>query len=142
MVLTHSRAVAAMLATCAVAVPVAGCGGSGGSGGGGDQKEIQALVEDFSAALLDTDGAKTCDLLTDKAINDLTGGDRAGCAKVIDGAGEPGDADKKQLANPKVTELKVDGDTATAKITTDGDSDPAGTQFKKVGGEWKIDGGA
>jgi hypothetical protein len=135
-VFTNTRAVAALLATCALAVPVAGCGG-----GGGDQDDIQGVVDDFSSALLDTDGNKVCDLLTENAIKELTGGtSRDDCAKVIDDAGDPSDDDRKQLENPEVTDLKVDGDTATAKVQTEGDDDPSGTKFRKVDGEWLIDG--
>lgn len=130
----HSRAVVALLATCAFAVPVAGCGG-------GDKGDIQSVVDDFSSALLDTDGEKACDLLTDNAVKGLTGSDdRDGCVKAIDGAAKPTDDDRKQLEDPEVTDLKVDGNTATAVIKTEGDDDPSRTRFKKEGGDWKIDG--
>jgi ketosteroid isomerase-like protein len=106
-----------------------------------DEENIQALVEDFSAALLGTDGETACDLLTDDAIKDLTpGGDRNGCVEAIDAAGEATEENRKQLENPQVTDLQVDGDSATALVETEGNDDMTRTKFKRVEGEWKIDG--
>lgn len=112
----------------------------GACGGGGEEEDIEAVVSDFSAALLDTDGPKACALLTEAAIEELTQQPEvAACEKAVDGAGEPTDDDRENLEDPEVTDIEVDGDTATAQVTATGEEGESRTRFRRVDGDWKID---
>lgn len=109
------------------------CGGGGG--GDSDEDQIKSAVEQFATGVLDKDSGKACGVLTAKAVEEFSGDAGGDCEKLLDLVSEAiTEEDRKEFENPKVTEIKVDGDSATAKV--DGDE----TRFTKDGGDWKIDG--
>lgn len=130
--LTRSSAVATVLAACALSALAAGCGG------GSDQDDIQRLVDDFSSGLLDSDGDQVCKLLTADARKEFPRAESQDeCVKLVDGIAKPDAEASKRFEDPKVSDLEVDGDTATATVKTSGGEGV--TQFRKADGHWLID---
>jgi Domain of unknown function (DUF4878) len=130
------RRATTLLATAAVAV--AGCGG------GGAADDVQSAVKSYLNSFVDGDGAKACSLMTAstrkqfvKRTKPLT--KTTDCAAAIEAirtqAGQPAmDALKKV----KVSDVKVNGDSATVKLTSGKNSSTA--TLKKEGGGWKVSG--
>jgi hypothetical protein len=117
----------AHLCTCFVlALPLAaGCGdddGGSDSGGGSDEDQITATIDAFAKG-----DSGSCDALTDEAAQDLFGG-RDEC--------EDAASDENDSADVDVADIQIDGDTATAKGTSGGDT--ANISLEKDGDEWKI----
>lgn len=103
-----------------VTVPLltlAACGDSGSS----DEDTITKIIKDGGA-----NPATVCDNLDPTLLKQLGG--KAACLTAA--KGEKGDD------STKVDSLKVDGETATAKVT---DKDgPTTIKFKKIDGDWKV----
>jgi hypothetical protein len=112
-----------------------GCGG-----GDSDEDKITATVEDFASANIDEDWPQACAQITEQARQQL-----AKASKALGGKGSCEQAlkvlvtrldeaeVKKQLKDPKVTAVKVDGDKATVKVN--GES----TKLVKDGDDWLLD---
>lgn len=92
----------------------------GACGSKSDEDQIRTIVND---------GAKNpssiCDHLTAKPLETIGG--PKGCKKL---------AEKQKPTKAKVDSVKVDGDKATAKVTSDGKTGE--TKFAKIDGTWKI----
>ena len=123
----RNRALLPTLLT-AVALGVSACGG-----GDSDEDQIRSVTADFSEAVQDKDGGKFCDSVVTEEI-----------PKGKKCEGELSDLFFKgigKLEDVKVSEIKVKGDTATAKVaaTVDGKEMKDDGSFKKVDGDWKLD---
>ncbi|MGI8750400.1 MAG: hypothetical protein ACR2J6_07615 [Thermoleophilaceae bacterium] len=92
--------------------------------GGSDEDDVKSIAEQVANS-----DEKVCDHVTGDFLKAL-GGSKKKCresAKQDTGAGKP-----------KVKDVKVDGDKATATLT-DGRT-KATLRFAKDGGDWKVDG--
>jgi hypothetical protein len=128
----------AALATVAAAVAVAGCGGSGA------EDDAKFAVKSYVEAFVDGDGDTACGLMTRstrsqfvKRTKPLT--KTTDCAAAIEAirtqAGQPAlDA----LAKVKYSDVKVDGGTATVKLSAGKSSSTA--TLKLEDGAWKVSG--
>jgi ketosteroid isomerase-like protein len=119
----------ALLLLTAVALGVSACGGVGDS----DEDQIRSVTDDFTEAVQDKDAGKLCDSV---AIEKIPEGKKC--------EGELSDTFFKavgKLEDVKVSEIKVKGDTATAKVaaTVEGKEMKDDGSFKKVDGDWKLD---
>ena len=99
------------------------CGGNATGEGGGDEARIRALID-----LGNSKNAAVCDRMTDRAMANLIGGDRATCAQRVNQS--PADSIQVQA-------ISVNGDTAT--VTAELAGEPAQVTLVKQGGEWKFD---
>lgn len=137
---------AAGLATALTTLTVAGIA-LGGCGGGKQVPDSQAAaqaVTGFTKAFSSGDGKTACDLLTPaartaflKRTHELapTTDCAAAMKKVHDLAG---DSVNQPLAAATVSDLKVTGATATARLTASGHSTPV--YLSKLGDDWKLTG--
>lgn len=125
------RRIAAMALTAAVVV--AGCGG-----GGSAQDQITSTVKDFYSGFVSGDGNKACDQLTSSTQQSLLRSAKgSSCSAAISRASKVlPDSVKKQAKNVDVTNIKVNGNSATATIKGGGQS--GSVQLTKQGGKWKI----
>lgn len=140
-----SLRIATPVAVAALAFGVAACGGSDDDGGGGnDQQQARAAVEALYTAIADGDAGKVCEQLNDAAQKQLAegglGSETGSCEesfqKFLDEAEKAGGLNLTLKA--KVKSVKVDGDTAVAKVTFG--KGPAGEiPLEKVDGEWKLE---
>lgn len=124
----RNRALLPALLT-AVALGVSACGGGGDS----DEDQIRSVADEFTEAVRDKDAGRFCDSVVTEQIPDgkkcedeVSGQDFESIPKVED---------------VKVSEIKVKGDTATAKVaaTVEGKEMKDDGSFKKVDGDWKLD---
>ena len=128
---------AAIVATAALAV--AGCGG-----GGGDEDAVKSTVESYISAFTAGDGAKACTLMTTatrqafvQRVQLLT--HTSDCGDALNKIrGSAGPAVMSALKKATVSDVKVSGQHATAKLTSGGHSSNA--QLQKEGGSWKVSG--
>jgi hypothetical protein len=130
-----------LLTIAATALAAAGCGGDGG--GGGTDAEVRKAVEDYLTALAAGNGRRACDQLTPgaqkEAVEIVTAafadsGD-IDCEQAIEELSrDAGQDTKRTILNPEVSEVEVDGDTATARVK--GLSEPA--RLSRVGDGWKV----
>ena len=115
---------ARLLACLVLALSLAtACGDDddGGSGGGSDEDKITAAIETFANG-----GPDACDVLTDEYVEELAGG-REEC---------PEQAGEVEELDVEVENVQVDGDTATADATAEGET--AIIELEKDGDDWKI----
>jgi hypothetical protein len=98
------------------ALAVAGCGGSKS-----DSDQIKDLVKK-----VDEDPVALCDNATPELLAQLGG--KAGCAQLAKA--------NKDTSKSTVSNLKVNGDTATATVSDK--SGPSSVTFQKVNGDWKV----
>jgi hypothetical protein len=108
----------------AVALVIAGCGGD--DGGSSDEDQITELVQGISEEPL-----TICEHLTADTLAQL--GTVEECKQAGEQAGEA-----EPSGEAEISELQVDGDTATATVTDDDGADDV--KFAKEDGEWKVDG--
>jgi hypothetical protein len=135
--LPRLRGFATFAACLALAVGVAACGGGDGGGGSADEDAITSVIETASTS---TDPADCSKLQTDKSLEqtELTfNGETAleSCEKdAPDGSTNPDSVD--------VTDVSVDGDSATADVTFSGGPSDGSTYslaLLKDGDQWKLD---
>ena len=102
-----------------------------GDGASGDAAAVGAAVTGFMTAFAAGDGQKACSLMGDAAVAGVVqdGADRtvdeafALCADTVKTLGElMDDADREQLRNVKLSDVTVDGDSASAKISYGGET--------------------
>ena len=127
-------------ALVAMALAIAGCGG--GSDKGSDQEQVTAAVTDFAHAFGKGDGSKACDLLTPGArdafvtrIASLVGtsdcSEAIGKLPAVAGANVTG-----PFQTATVDSVKVNGDSATARLNAGGHS--ATVTLQKRDGDWLL----
>lgn len=115
---------AASVLFAAVSLALVACGGKS------DEKQIDATVHSFFAAVKEKDVKKFCSAIV------FTGPGR--CETVIRVSGLRSNGDVHDVS---VTDTKVSGDTATAKIratSASGKKMSQNARFRKVDGTWKI----
>lgn len=110
--------------------------------GSGDESEIKETVNGVYDAIAAKDAAKVCDSLSEEGKRQVTRGSaasrggRQSCEAVFGfGLSVAGDALAKSK-DTEVTDVKVNGDRATATVKLDDSSGDIG--LVKEGGEWKI----
>ena len=114
----------AVLPAAAVLV-LAACGGES------DEEQIESTARSFFAAVEEEDAEAFCDAIV------FTGPGR--CEDVIEVSGFQSNGDLDDL---QVTDVEVDGDTATAELratSEDGTEMTQDAEFRRIAGEWKIE---
>ena len=122
------RSAAAALTALLCAALLAACGSSS------DEDQIRDVVQEFAEAANDKDVGAICGQVVSEAFED-----QEQCKKQADKEGSIGDLGS--VEDFEVSDIKVDGDTATAQIkaTVGGETDEGPGKFRKVDGEWKLD---
>ncbi len=122
------------LAACLVLLALAGCGG------GSDKEEAEKVVRDVAEATSESDGEKSCSLVTKKLLEQLTGtkGDKAkgDCEKLVDSS----KSRKIEIAKITRTEIKGDKATVTALVESQGRKRPQVFNLKKEDGDFRLAG--
>ena len=127
-----------VLCLAAVVVVVAGCGG------GGTANDPRSVAEAFGKAIANEDWGKACSLMTTDAkaallVAGAFGGKTGSCEKAWSGVmGFLDTADREKIKQTHVTSVKVNGDTATARYSTDSNEDSP-TRLVKKSGRWLVD---
>jgi hypothetical protein len=130
-----SRLLVLMAAVLALAL-VAGCGGDDGEDSGDAEAEVTAVIEESVAF---EDPATICEEnFTDTVLEEnYDGKDRAAWIE------DCSDDEEGGLAEIEVSEVKVDGNTATAEVTARAEDEEEPTEFSvdlRDEDGWKIDG--
>jgi len=133
----------AVMAVAAVVLCVlGGCGGGDDGetpGSGAATADPQTLVTRYFEALGDGDGAIACSLLTEPAQEELIQlpeGERAGsCEQAV---AQLAQATTLRVRSPRLRDLRVSGQTATATITSRRPQYSSGVLLRREGGGWKI----
>jgi hypothetical protein len=130
-----SRRLPLSFAALAALILAAGCGGGSGGGGSSDEGQIKAVYQQAVDGLHAGDAGRFCDALGAKARKSLSGQALGlDCKKAMTLAlAEDGDDLKKQDGGT-LSDIEVDGDTATAQSSNGGQ-----VQFARENGAWKFD---
>jgi hypothetical protein len=125
-----------ILLVLSATLAVAACGGDGGPG-------PDAAVRSYYGALLDGDGVRACDQLTDALARDVAtsrGAMRAGgtCPKVLAlAAGLNPDRAGDDLKGLKI-DVSTEGDRAQARLANPLTNKRETIDLLRAGGDWKI----
>jgi hypothetical protein len=131
-------------AVISLALLVVAAGGCGGSKKVPDSKAAAQAITSFTKAFSTGDGAKACDLLTPaaraaflKRTHELAPTTECSAAmkKVHDLAGE---SVTQPFGSATVSDVKVTGATATARLTASGHA--TAVYLSKQDGDWKLNG--
>ena len=135
------RRASAILATAALALGA--CGATlAGCGGGGGEDDVEATLNSYVDAFVDGDGAKACSLMSAQTRTQFTNRVKlitktSDCGKSIETIRkQAGPTVLAALKKTEVSDVKVDGDTASAKLTSGANTSRA--QLRKEGGEWRV----
>ncbi len=115
---------------------LAACGGGGESGGGEDEAKIEAVIKE--SVTID-DPAKCTELMTQPFVEQTASAKGAEAIEQCEAEAKNGENDAKSV---KVTEVEVDGETATAHTAFVGGGFNGQTllvALVKEGGQWKLD---
>jgi hypothetical protein len=132
-----------LLTILAVAGAAAAAGCGGGDGGGDDEERITRVVDDYLTALASGNGERACAQLTPgaqkEAVETVTAAfpDAGGmsCEDAIAELSADTDQRRKEtMLNPKVEDVAVSGDSATARVK--GLSGTA--RLQRVEDAWKL----
>jgi hypothetical protein len=134
-----ARALGLLAATVAVSAGIAACGGGGG---GDDQAKVEGTVHDLYNGFADKDEGKICDSISDAQKKKLTSrpgpsGKKQSCEDVMKLVVGLAGNQLKDVGNSKVTDVKIDGEKATATVSFKGRKGKVG--LAKQGDDWKID---
>jgi len=121
----------------AVCAALLGCGGS-------DEDEVRDTVRTYLTAFADGDGERTCEQLTDDARSGFVDAliaqvpelPSTSCEAAVEALAGTG-ADTSVLRDVELTEVTVDGDTATVRAK----GGTADAELVKTDAGWRIDGG-
>jgi hypothetical protein len=125
------------LAVLALVLGLAGCGGETT-----EEDKVRSALVDFSRALADADGDKACKLMTDEfkllfaGNTDTNAKDCSAAVRTAAAALDKPTADA--LRAVEVTDVKITGETATAKVARSqgvNDTQP----LRKLSGKWLVD---
>ena len=122
-----------------LALAAGGCGGSHES----DRREVKKVVEGFYGALANKDAGKTCAAFSEKGKKEISQtasqqGKKRSCSQVFTLIFVTGTDLLKQAKDVKVTDVKLDGDQATAIVSLQGRKSKVG--LVKENGDWKLSG--
>jgi hypothetical protein len=117
----------------------------GGGGGGDDSSEVSDTITTYLSAIASGDGDEACEQLTSseaaKVFQEATSAlpelRATGCADALTKLSESIGGERKVLESAEVTDVKIDGDTATAGVV----GGSATADLTKVDGTWLISGG-
>ena len=124
------------LATAAIAAALTGCGGSG------DEADVKAAVNGYLHAFVRGNGARTCSLMTERTQAEFVRGARplahtSDCAKAtIAVRAAAGRRAIDALRDAKVSDVEIDGNQASAKITASTGQSVA--TVSKQDGKWLV----
>jgi hypothetical protein len=129
------RRAKAILAPVVLVLALAGCGG-------GDEDDVKSTLRSYLDAFAKGDGSKSCDLMTTKTraqfvdrVKVIT--DTSDCGKSIEAIRkQAGTTVMKALEETEISEVEVDGDRASAKLTNGANTSRA--QLEKEDGEWRV----
>lgn len=133
---SFSTRLLALMAICALALFATGCGGDDGDSAGDAEAEVTTLVEESVAF---EDAATICEEnFTDELLEEnYDGKDREAWVE------DCSDDEEGGLAEIEVSEVKIDGDTATAEVSARPDDEEETTEFTvelRDEDGWKISG--
>lgn len=138
-----------VVTACLVAVGVVGCGGSSGgsgsnssSGAGGDQAQAAATLKRYVVDAANGDGAAACALFTPQRLKQIESQTGGKCAAAIKALGQRATSQDRQQARNITTTATVHGNTAVASFTNPTTHKVRRFSMQKIGGMWKIAGGA
>jgi hypothetical protein len=120
---------------------LAGCGGSDPKSGS-DREQVEQTIKGYMNGLADGDGEQACGHLTESAQGNIaTAGGANSCQEAVDGLKDAlPDDDRQKLRAVRVTEARIDGSTAEARISTGSETPPDPVPLEKTGDGWKIAG--
>jgi hypothetical protein len=126
----------ALMAICALALAAAGCGGDDSDSGGDAEAEVTTLVEESVAF---EDAPTICEEnFTDALLEEnYDGKDREAWVE------DCSDDEEGGLAEIEVSEVKIDGDTATAEVSARPEDEKEATEFTvelRDEDGWKVSG--
>jgi hypothetical protein len=119
----------------AVALSAAGCGGNASS-------DVESTIHAYLDAFVKGDGSKACSLMTDATRKSFVKRVRplyktGDCGKAIDKIrSQAGPAVIGALKGVKVSDVKISGDRATARLNSGVNT--SSTRLQKEGGSWRI----
>ena len=125
----------AILAPTALALALAACGGSA-------EEDVESTLDSYLKSFARGDGARSCELMTEQTRRQFV--DRVKLVTKTSDCGRSINAIRKQagstvmqaLEKTEITEIKVDGDRASAKLTSGANTSRA--QLRKEDGEWRV----
>ena len=127
----------ALLLAVAICTALVGCGSS-------DEDEAGTRVRAYLNAFADGDGERTCQQLTDEGARSFVDAITAqvpklsasSCEEAVEAVVDAG-ADTSVLRDVELTQVTVDGDTATVRAK----GGTADAELVKTDAGWRIDGG-
>jgi uncharacterized protein (DUF2147 family) len=139
--MTVTKLARSLAACAAVVVLAAGVTACGGSGGGDDKTKVENRVNGLYDAFASKDEKKICGSLSDTQKEQITkssakGGKKQSCEQVMSFALAFLGDQLKTAKDAKVTDVKVDGDKATATVEFKGKKGKLG--LAKQGGDWLV----
>lgn len=131
------RSLTALLVSAAVALGA--CGGSHES----DRADVRKTVEGFYGALADKDAKKACAAISEKGKQEISDtasrqGKKQSCSQIFSLILAFGGNSLSQAKDVKVTDVKLDGDQASATISLSKRKSQIG--LVKENGDWKLSG--
>jgi hypothetical protein len=140
----RARRAAVAAALAALVVAAGGCGGDDGGDSPPAPEAAGVVVTEFSRALGSGDGEKACGLLTSgaraafiKRVETLAG--TKDCATALTRVHDAAGAEVNEaLSTATVSDVRVNGDSATAKLTAAGHA--TSVSLQKEDGDWKLTG--
>ncbi len=121
-------------AVVCVAVALAGCGSS-------EEEKVAQALHTAVEGLVEQDGNKACAVVSSQARREAERlGRGQGCVQAIPQLGRV-PSFKRLLSNfrdSKVTDVRIDGDRATARVVSDSGESAKPTKLHKEDGEWRL----
>jgi hypothetical protein len=122
-----------------LALVLGACGGSHES----DRADVRKTVEGFYGALADKDAKKACDAISEKGKEEISEtasrqGKKQSCSQIFSLILAFGENSLSQAKEVEVTDVKLDGDQASATISLSKRKSQIG--LVKEDGDWKLSG--
>jgi hypothetical protein len=119
----------------AAALALSACGGGGSSSGSDDEAAIETVIEEDATS---TDASKCTEFNTQKFNEQQSG---ASGKKATEACEEEAESNEEPAESVDVSNIKVDGETATAEAAINGSGLNGQTlelELAKEGGDWKL----